>query len=280
MVRNHLNLIIIGDVAYDTNKFFYQDGTTYIKQNLGGSVVYASVPASMFYRVGIVSNAGEDFEIDKLRRFNIDLSGLHQRSKEKTTRFYNILKTKDRQERLTRAEYNENLATTFEHIPEQFLHSSYYYIATMPPSRQKEIILKLKQANPSATIGVDTIEQYADMPETREVFNLADISFIDIEFSKLLNCNAPTKVIKLGKTGCMLVEENQSVRVQANVIEDVVDKTGAGDCQNGVFMNLIANGHPKKTALAKAVEIATLSIQDFGILNIQDRIKTIQSRER
>ena len=61
--------------------------------------------------------------------------------------------------------------------------------------------------------------------------------------------------------------------VEANTIENVVDKTGAGDCLNGVFMNLIANGHSKKESLEIAVKIATLSITEFGILNINERIK-------
>ena len=84
------NLIIIGDVSYDTNKFYYEDGTSEIKTNYGGSSIYASVPASIFFRVGLVSNAGEDIDLNKLTRFNIDLKGLHQRKNERTTRFYNI----------------------------------------------------------------------------------------------------------------------------------------------------------------------------------------------
>ena len=131
--------------------------------------------------------------------------------------------------------------------------------------------MKLKQINPKTIIGVDTIEQYANMLETKEVFDMADIAFIDKEFEKLLNCDAKTKVIKLGKTGCILKEDGEEVRVKANVIENVVDKTGAGDCLNGVFMNLLANGYSKKSALSKAVEIATLSIMDFGILSIKNR---------
>ena len=61
------NLVIIGDSAYDTNKFYYDDGNTMIKTNFGGSSIYASIPASVFFRVGLVSNAGEDFELDKLQ---------------------------------------------------------------------------------------------------------------------------------------------------------------------------------------------------------------------
>ena len=267
------NLIIIGDVSYDTNKFYYEDGTSEIRTNYGGSSVYASVPASIFFRVGLVSNAGEDIDVSKLTNFNIDLKGLHKRKNERTTRFYNILRTKDRQERETRAEYNTNLATKFEDIPPEYLSAKYFYIATMPPTAQADIIRRLKESNPNAIIGTDTIEQYADLEETKKVFDLVDIAFIDIEFETLLNCNAKTKIIKLGKTGCILQEGGKDKRINANVIENVVDKTGAGDCLNGVFMNLIANGYSKENALQKAVEIATMSIKDFGILNIKKRLR-------
>ena len=267
------NLIIIGDVSYDTNKFFYENGTSEIKTNYGGSSIYASIPASVFYRVGLVSNAGEDIDIGKLREYDIDLQGLHQRKNERTTRFYNILRTKDRQERETKAEYNPNLATKFGDIPKEYLSSNHFYIATMPPTVQLDIINKLRAYNPKVIIGVDTIEQYAEMEETRKVFELVDIAFIDKEFQELLSCNAEIKIIKLGKTGCILRQDGQDVRIYSRVIEDVDDKTGAGDCLNGVFMNLIANGYSKEEALKKAVEVATMSIKDFGIFKIKERIE-------
>lgn len=272
MKFNLPNLIIIGDVSYDTNKFYYENGISEIRTNYGGSCVYASIPASIFFRVGLVSNAGEDINISELTKFNIDLRGLHQRMNEKTTRFYNILRTKDRQERETRSEYNKNLATTFNDIPIEYLAAKYFYIATMPPIIQLDIIKKLKANNNNVVIGVDTIEQYADLEETKSVFDLVDIAFIDKEFEGLLNCRAKTKIIKLGKTGCILQEDKFSKRITAKVIDDVVDKTGAGDCLNGVFMNLIANGYSKENALKKAVEIATESIKDFGILKIKERL--------
>ena len=274
------NLIIIGDSAYDTNKFICEDSSHFFKTNYGGAGIYSSVPASLFYRVGLVSNAGEDFNVDKLKKFNIDLRGFHTHKDERTSRFYNILRTKDRQERETVAEYNERLTATFDDIPKEFLKAKYFYISTMLPSNQKQIIEKLRNCNPNAIIGVDTFEGYADLNETREVFDLVDIAFVDKEFSNLIQCKSKTKVIKLGKTGCILLDREHAQKFDATVIENVVDKTGAGDCLNGVFMNLIANGYSNEVALKKAIEIATLSIKDFGILHIKDRIMTERGEER
>ena len=273
-------LVIIGDSAYDTHRFIGEDGSHFFKTNYGGAGTYSSVPASLFYRVGLVSNAGEDFNGDKLKKFNIDLRGFHTRKDEKTSRFYNILKTRDGQEREIAAEYNERLTATFDDIPKEFLKAKYFYISTMLPKNQKQIIEKLRNHNPNVIIGVDTFEEYANSDETREVFDLADIAFVDKEFSNLIQCKSKTKVIKLGKTGCILLDREHAQKFDATVIENVVDKTGAGDCLNGVFMNLIANGYSNEVALKKAIEIATLSIKDFGILHIKDRIMTERDEAR
>ena len=273
-------LVIIGDSAYDTNRFIGEDGSHFFKTIYGGAGTYSSVPASLFYRVGLVSNAGEDFNVDKLKKFNIDLRGFHTRKDEETSRFYNILKTRDGQEREIAAEYNERLTATFDDIPKEFLKAKYFYISTMLPKNQKQIIEKLRNHNPNVIIGVDTFEEYANSDETREVFDLADIAFVDKEFSNLIQCKSKTKVIKLGKTGCILLDREHAQKFDATVIENVVDKTGAGDCLNGVFMNLIANGYSNEVALKKAIEIATLSIKDFGILHIKDRIMTERDEAR
>lgn len=41
---------------------------------------------------------------------------------------------------------------------------------------------------------------------------------------------------------------------------------------NGVFMNLIANGAEPYAALSTAIQIATMSIDDYGILTLPNRI--------
>lgn len=61
---------------------------------------------------------------------------------------------------------------------------------------------------------------------------------------------------------------------------DVVDKLGAGDCLNGVFMNLVANGTNVETALRKAVDVATLSIDDYGTLKLRDKYLKTLEREK
>ena len=93
--------------------------------------------------------------------------------------------------------------------------------------------------------------------------------FIDKEYTPLLDCKAKTKIIKYGKEGCLYYSKDKQFPVYSQVIEDVVDKTGAGDCLNGIFLNLIVNGESEEFALRTAVDLATESIKQHGILGIK-----------
>lgn len=267
------NTVIIGDCAFDTNKFcvkgIFEEN---IKTNLGGSLVYASIPASLFFGVSVVSNVGYDFPIEKFKKYNIDTKGIKIYKEEKTTRFYNELKSFDGQERETKVEYNKNLIVKFEDIPHEYLNAKYFHIATMNPKAQLELVKQIR-ANTEAIISVDTIEGYDRLPETLEVFDIVDIAFIDKEFQSLLDCKAKTKIIKLGKTGCEYINKDKKITAKSRVINNVVDKTGAGDCQNGVFINLISHGVGVEKALNLSVKVASLSILDYGIFNLKNRIK-------
>ena len=89
-------------------------------------------------------------------------------------------------------------------------------------------------------------------------------------------CKAKTKIIKYGNQGCLYYSESESFPVHSQVLENVVDKTGAGDCLNGVFLNLLVNGVDKKEALETAVSVATESIKYQGIMNFRlpEKIET------
>ena len=67
----------------------------------------------------------------------------------------------------------------------------------------------------------------------------------------------------------MFYSKEKKFTVNSNVIESVVDKTGAGDCLNGVFVNLIINGFSEEKALKIAVDVATESVKYEGIMNLK-----------
>lgn len=264
------NLVIIGNIAYDIIDFSKIKSNSKQLIDIGGACVFSSIPASMFYRVGMVGKIGNDFDVSKFYDYNIDLSGIKQIDKP-TTKFYTIWNTSDGQDREVTGEVSKEMTVGFKDIPKKFLKAKHFHLTTAEPSNQLEIIEFLRQ-NTNATISVDTIDDFADQTICREVFDNVDIAFIDKEYSNLLNCSANTKIIKYGKKGCLYWSKEKSFPVYSQVIEDVVDKTGAGDCLNGVFLNLRINGIDEEQALRVAADVATESIKHSGIFNLKHHL--------
>ncbi len=82
--------------------------------------------------------------------------------------------------------------------------------------------------------------------------------------SGLLDCKAPIKIIKKGKTGCEYIGENKSFVAETQERE-VVDKTGAGDVVIGVFLAMMAETNNEEEALKTAVKVATESVGHYGV---------------
>lgn len=74
-------------------------------------------------------------------------------------------------------------------------------------------------------------------------------------------------VVTLGSKGCILVRKDAPavlVPVPERAKGKVVDTTGAGDCFIGTLAYFLAAGDDIEKALAKAVEVATVSVQGLG----------------
>lgn len=276
IVRESPNLIIIGNIAYDIIDFCKIDKHRENITNIGGACVFSAIPASLFYRVGMVGKIGREFDISKFYSYNIDLSGV-KRLDMPTTKFYTLWNTLDGQDRTVIGQVDSSMEVGSEDIPKQFLKAKHFHLTTARPVKQLEIIDFLRK-NTKATISVDTIYDFANMNDCKKVFDNVDLAFIDKEFTNLLNCKAPKKVIKCGKTGCIFYSKEKNFTVNSNVIENVIDKTGAGDCLNGVFVNLIVNGFSEEKALKIAVDVATESVKYEGIMNLKLRSKILEKR--
>lgn len=275
------NVVIIGNIAYDVIDFSKIDEKRKNLVNIGGACVFSTIPASLFYRVGMVGKVGKDFDISKFFGYNIDLSGV-KKINMPTTQFYTILNSEDGQDRIVSGEVKSEMEVGYEDIPKHFLNAKHFHLTTATPSKQLEIIkfLRKNTNNKNATISVDTIDDFANLTICKEVFDSVDYAFIDKEYSNLLNCNAPKKIIKYGKTGCLYYSKEKQFPVHSQVIKNVVDKTGAGDCLNGVFMNLVVNGIDEEKALKIAVETATESVKYEGIMNFKLPNKVLEGEER
>ena len=261
------NLVIIGNIAYDIVDFSKVNSERANIVDIGGACVFSTIPASLFHRVGMVGKIGNDLDISQFYGYNIDLSGV-KKLNIPTTKFYTIWNTVDGQSRTVTGEVQPEMEVGREDIPKSFLGARHFHLTTATPEKQLELIDYLRQ-NTNATISVDTIDEFAYQPNCKQVFDSVDIAFIDKEYEPLLNCKAKIKIIKYGKEGCLYYSKDKQFPVHSQVIENVIDKTGAGDCLNGVFLNLLINGESEEAALRTAVDLATESIKQRGILGIK-----------
>lgn len=268
------NLVIVGNIAYDIIDFSRLKNKRPSIKNIGGACVFSSIPASMFGRVGMVGKVGNNLDISRFYGYNIDLSGV-KKVEIPTTEFYTYWNSEDGQDRSVSGEVESIMEVGSQDIPQEFLGAKHFHLTTATPEKQMELITFIRE-HTNATISVDTIDQFATQKLTRQVFDNVDIAFIDKEYKDLLACKAKTKIIKYGKQGCLYYSESESFPVHSQVLENVVDKTGAGDCLNGVFLNLLVNGVDKKEALETAVSVATESIKYQGIMNFRlpEKIET------
>lgn len=265
----NFNLVVIGNTAFDTKEYIIQNKKR--KKDIGGACLYSALPASLFYNVGIVTKVGKDFDLNKIKEYQLNIEGLKVIN-ESTTHFYTKFYNKNGQESSTLGDVSNNMTLNFNDIPKKFLEAKHIHFTTSEPKNLLKMIRQVKKHS-KAKISVDTNNYFSNMKETEEIFNIADIAFIDKEFTNLLECEARTKIIKLGEEGCILKTSKKEFFQPAIIKENVKDKLGAGDCLNGVFINLIANGVKEEDALRKAVEVATLSIDDYGIINIKKLYK-------
>lgn len=260
-------LVIIGNIAYDIIDFSKLEEKRPNIVDIGGACVFSTVPASLFHRVGMVGKIGKDLDISQFYDYNIDLSGV-KTLEIPTTKFYTIWNTADGQDRTVTGTVQPEMEVGSSDIPKNFLGAKHFHLTTATPEKQLELIEFLRQ-NTDATISADTIDEFAKQPNCKKVFDSVDIAFIDKEYTELLDCKAKTKIIKYGKKGCLYYSKDKQFPVYSQVIEDVVDKTGAGDCLNGTFLNLLVNGESEEVALRTAVDLATESIKQHGILGLR-----------
>lgn len=265
-----IDFALVGNLSFDYN--FFPDRKESMVKNLGGATLYSGIPASLFARVGIAAKVGEDYDMSIFDDLNVDTSGIRV-VPGMTTRFHQEFISDDGQERIFKEFVNPNTILKPEDIPESYLNAKYIHVCTNYPEAQLEIVKYLK-AHSNAILSIDTLEDYyydeKQFEFIKEAFDLVDIAFIDKEFEKLMDCKAPTKIVKMGKNGCKFISDDLTFKVRTEVCENVVDKTGAGDCVTGVYGALRTLGYSEQLSLKAAVMIATQSIKGHGMFHLLD----------
>ena len=155
----NLNFVVVGNISYDYNYFPDRDGEK-LKEvmNYGGATIYSGIPASLFTTVGIAAKVGEDYDLNILKKYNLDLTGVKV-VKGKTTMFKQVFTSEDGQLRDFSEFVNPNTVLKPEDIPSDYLKSKYIHICTNYPEAQYELVKYLKE-NSCAVLSIDTLEDY------------------------------------------------------------------------------------------------------------------------
>lgn len=267
---DRVDFVVVGNLSFDYNYFPTREKKEVM--NLGGATLYSGIPASLFLKVGIAANVGEDYNLSIFDKLNFDITGI-KTVKGKTTVFTQEFLSEDGQKRIFKEYVNPNTYLKPSDIPKKYLEAKYIHVCTNYPDVQLELVKYLK-SNSNAIISIDTLEDYYydenKFEIIKEAFDLVDIAFIDKEFDKLFDCKSLIKIIKLGKNGCKYISNEKQFQVKAPICNYVVDKTGAGDCVTGVFGALKSLGYSDEEALQNAVNIATESIKKHGMFHLYE----------
>jgi len=291
-----MRLTVIGSVAFDSVE------TPFGKNDdvLGGSATYASVAASFFAPVNLISVVGTDFPVRYRTMFskrNVDTSGLEDK-KGKTFRWraryhYDL-------------SYAETLSThlnVFEgfrpKIPKNVNSKDNLLLANIDPELQDWIFEKIK---PKGLVACDTMNLWIEhkrkallkLLKKVDLFLLNDAEARQLsgqtnllDAAKYISSHgAKMTVIKKGEHGALFFSKGLRFMVPAYLLEKLLDPTGAGDTFAGGMTGYLS-GVRKITdsvlrkALVYGSILASFTVEKFsvkGLLNAD--MKDIENRYR
>ena len=277
-----MSLTIIGSVALDTIETPYGNR----KEILGGSATYASVSASFFSKVNLISVVGSDFpkkHIKLLGDRGVDIRGLEVR-KGKTFRW------KARYRDLNAAETLSTHLNVFEgfkpNIPGHIKADGDLFLANIDPELQRCIFDKI---NPKGLVSCDTMNLWITHKKKslEKLLKKVDLFLLnDAEASQLSGeknlfeaakyiaaKGAKMIVIKKGEHGALFFSPKLRFIMPAYLLEKVKDPTGAGDTFAGGMAGYLAR-HKKisdavlRKAMVYGSILASFAVEQFSAENL------------
>jgi sugar/nucleoside kinase (ribokinase family) len=180
------------------------------------------------------------------------------------------------------------LAERAPKIPQNFLDSTYVFLANTHPVLQQEMLASLKAPK---LVVADTMNLWIQTQREELVKLLGKIHGLVLNDGEarllteernlitaarqVLKMGPKFVVIKKGEHGCLLVSDRGAFVLPAYPTEQVVDPTGAGDSFAGGMMGYLAtqggitSAATLKRALAYGTVVASFTISDFSLDGIQ-----------
>ncbi|MFA6636095.1 MAG: PfkB family carbohydrate kinase [Candidatus Omnitrophota bacterium] len=244
-----MKLTVIGSAALDsieTSRAAHRD-------ILGGSSVYASMSASFFTPVNLISIVGSDFpkrHSEMLRSRNVDLSGLEVKEG-RTFRWKARYDKELSYARTLRTELN-----VFEGfrplVPQIVSRKDNLLLANIDPELQSYIFHRIK---PNGIVACDTMNLWIEIRRKEllkllkkvDIFLLNDAEARQLSGEKdlflaakyILSKGANMLIIKKGENGSLLFSKELSFLTPAYPVKKVSDPTGAGDTFAGAMLGYI-----------------------------------------
>lgn len=259
-----IDYLLIGHVAVDL---------TPTGNQLGGTVSYSALAAkALGVRVGIVTSAGADAQLDKLEGVQI----VNIPTKQSTV-FENVYNEHGRKQTL----HHQAAPINFEHIPQEWRTAPIVHLAPIA----QEVDPAMAGQFPSSWVGVtpqgwlrawdETGSVFAQAWENSEqvlgrvggvVMSLEDVNR-DLELVEWMAHHTSLFCLTEGKDGAVLHWHGDRRRFRPFGVEEV-DATGAGDIfAAGFFTRLFQTRDPWEAARF-ATNLAAFSVTRVGLLGI------------
>jgi len=283
-------IVIVGSLAYDNVATPYAAR----KNALGGSVSYACAAASFFTKCGMVAVAGTDFSrlsLNKLRKFGIDLRGLHV-TKGKTFRWSGVYE-KDFNNRRTLCTKLNVFQSFMPELPGEYRKSPFLFLANIAPALQAHV---MDQIDAPRFVMADTMDLWINtarrdllklikkvdllLLNDSEAKHLSGASHLITAARKLLKLGPRHLIIKKGEHGSMLVSRDNIFLLPAFPLDAVIDPTGAGDSFAGGFIGYLAtqkiiSDSAIRQAMIYGTITASFAVEAFSI----DKLSAIRRND-
>ncbi len=257
-------------------------------QIIGGSATFASLAASIFTKVDLVSIIGPDFPktgLELLNNRGVDTSFVHV-SKTKTFHWSGYY-TEDMNQAHTK-ETNLNCLLEFDPILSQDENKNkFVFLANVDPFLQKKAIKSIKKPE---LILLDTMNFWIEhkKPELLETLKMVDVLLVNDQEIKLLTginniIKAMQKVMELGpkrvivkkgEHGSIMFNGKTFFALPSFPLFEITDPTGAGDTFAGSFIGYLSQAqnldeHTFQKALVVACLTSSFTVEGVGIEKIK-----------
>lgn len=278
-----IDTLVAGSIALDSIETPYGK----VDRALGGSASYASLAASHFCRVGLLSIVGDDFP-DKYRRLflkhKIDIEGLHKG--QKTFAWQGKYDGNMSQALTLKTELNA-LAKFDPKLPADYRKAKFVFLANLDPAVQSKIIAQLKKPK---FIVMDTMNYWIDkhFTQLKKAIRQVDLLVLnDAEAKaiiktdnlidagrKILKLGPRYVIIKKGEHGALLFSVSSHFSAPAFPLASCLDPTGAGDSFGGGLIGYLAKTKSTTEAnirrgIIYGSVVASYCAQAFSIKNVE-----------